>query len=164
MGEECKEKKRSTFKQRNTENLDGPGMGKGYQQVLWIWESVGTNADGETGMWDGKLTLVIYQIYSSLFLCRAPSSVDEVQGVFTVLGGRGPTAEGGNVQGPGLPWPLGITLDHPCHQPWPYCFFSAWWRPAHLCQESSSTALGYGAEFWNKIGYIMSQSIECGGA
>ena len=50
LEERCKEKKRSTFKQRNTENLDGPGMGEGYQQVLWIWESVGTNADGETGM------------------------------------------------------------------------------------------------------------------
>ena len=45
-----KEKKRSTLEQRNTENLDGPGVGEGYQWVSWIWESAGANADGETGM------------------------------------------------------------------------------------------------------------------
>ena len=56
-----KEKKESTLEQRNTENLDGPGVGEGYQWVSWIWESAGANADGETGMRDGKLTLVIYR-------------------------------------------------------------------------------------------------------
>ena len=51
------EKKKTSLKQCNMEDIDGLGLGEGHQQLSWIWESAGENADG-TGMLDGKIVFV----------------------------------------------------------------------------------------------------------